>query len=146
MTLSREEQAQLEAATAAGIPEATATTMAEHMNEPIDLEDLPAPLLTDKSGFGRWLRDQIRRPDAVGGLARGAIQDPMWPGGEDLNVVKSHFQKMGSRPFILKTVTGAWVEYEAHVRKQRHAKAVAEGKRTKRIQAKKARKRTRQNR
>lgn len=70
------------------------------------------PILDDTTPFGIWLRSQLKRQDRVGGLARVAVKDPFWPGGESRQKVVDYFMSMGARDFVRATVNIAWDEFD----------------------------------
>lgn len=70
------------------------------------------PILDDATPFGVWLRAQVKRQDRVGGLARVAVKDPHWPGGDSRQKVVNYFMSMGARDFVRATVNIAWDEFD----------------------------------
>jgi len=65
------------------------------------------------SGFKAWLRTQARREDAVGDLARDAIQDRCWPrGSASLHHLEKHLEKHGAIPEAMEALRLARTEWE----------------------------------
>jgi hypothetical protein len=65
------------------------------------------------SGFKTWLRTQARREDAVGDLARDAIQDRCWPrGSASLHHLDKHLEKHGAIPEAIEALYVAFSEWE----------------------------------
>jgi hypothetical protein len=46
---------------------------------------MPSDKTNPATGFTTWLKQQAGRDDAVGGLARDALNDPDWPATGDLD-------------------------------------------------------------
>lgn len=81
------------------------------LDHPAHPEVRPTTLVADNSDFGRWLRTQQPRKDRVGALARVAIQDTTWPGGDEIEVLRRYFREMGAREFVMNSLNQAWSEF-----------------------------------
>lgn len=83
------------------------------------VEGLDHPIFQDESPFAVWLRQQVKRQDRVGGLARVACKDPYWRTAKSRQAVISYFREMGAREFVTKSVNIAWDEFERQEKRTR---------------------------
>ena len=90
--------------------------------------------------FGSWLLTQGHRQDAVGALARVAVNDEGWGHGWTVKEARDYLMyELKTRPFVLSTLTVAENEYEAISSRKRAGDARKKRRKT----AKASRKRNR---